>query len=102
MKMTHRRNNTTPPVLTYFCSFTNRYELDDMEIVTLLNKSREQQQNNEADETERTVRCNKCRIALWHRHIGGFFNPASATVCRDCNSLLRGTKYLSSISRKVY
>lgn len=49
---------------------SGRYELDEAEIVTLLNKSRDQTQNamNIADgnfdtlvSTERSIRCPKCR-----------------------------------------
>ena len=39
----------------------DRYELDDLEIVTLLNKTKEQRLNSEKKEAEVMVRCTKCR-----------------------------------------
>lgn len=75
------------------------FELDDLEIVSLLSKSEEAMSERKSkplqlDHTfeEQTIRCSKC----------GFTNPASATVCRDCNSLLRGNEFFSVSSRKMY
>lgn len=80
----------------------DRYELDDLEIVTLLNKTKEQRLNSEDKDTEVMIRCTKCRMRGKGLREGGFSNPASTTICRDCNSLLKRTDYTTSISRKVY
>ena len=40
----------------------DRYELDDLEIVTLLNKTKEQRLNSENKDTEVMIRCTKCRM----------------------------------------
>lgn len=40
----------------------DRYELDDLEIVTLLNKTKEQRLNSEDKDTEVMIRCTKCRM----------------------------------------
>lgn len=94
------------------CGLRCRYELDDAEIVTLLNKSKGQLQSSKNDEdksldalmsVDRTIRCGKCNcnnnINLW---LGGFINPPSSTICRECNSLLHGNELFTSISRKLY
>lgn len=38
----------------------DRYELDDLEIVSLLNKTKEQRLNQGTKETEVMIRCTKC------------------------------------------
>ena len=75
------------------------FELDDSEIVSLLSKSEEMMSERKSKPLqldhsfeEPTIRCSKC----------GFTNPISATVCRDCNSLLRGNEFFSVSSRKMY
>lgn len=78
------------------------YEMDDDEIVSLLRKTQSNQLlRNPLDSDnevltpvtiDRMIRCSKC----------GFTNPPSSTVCRDCNSLLQGNDYFTSLSRKVY
>lgn len=77
------------------------YDLDSAEIVCLLSKSPEPSmvdENFSPFETElipsetHSVICSKCNFA----------NPARATVCRECNSLLRGNEVFSSSFRKMY
>lgn len=81
------------------------YELDDNEIVTLLNKTQSVPNQKEGDETisvSRTIRCNRCLSIVVGLFLGGFINPPASTVCRECNSLLKGNQLFTSISRKVY
>ena len=83
-----------------------RYELDDAEIETLLKKTMDIRGTPGLSsghiDSETGVRCKKCRRIERQLTIGGYFNPPSATVCRDCNSLLRGNELFSSFSRKAY
>ena len=76
------------------------YDLDSAEIVCLLSKSPEPMfgENFSPLETElipsenNSIICSKCNFA----------NPVRATVCRECNSLLRGNEVFSSSFRKMY
>lgn len=76
------------------------YDLDSAEIVNLLSKTPEPVYGEGFSplETElipsetNSIICAKCSFA----------NPARATVCRECNSLLRGNEVFSQSFRKMY
>ncbi|KAK8790683.1 hypothetical protein WA588_002431 [Blastocystis sp. NMH] len=74
------------------------FELSDGEIETLLKKSMDHRpirrtvHNDFNPDGTAGIRCKKC----------GFMNPATATVCVDCNSLLRGNELFSSLASDVY
>lgn len=76
------------------------YDLDSAEIVSLLSRSPDPVFNEDLSSVQtelipsetNSIICAKCNFA----------NPASATVCRECNSLLRGNEVFSSSFRKMY
>lgn len=75
-------------------SLRSMYKLDDSEMMGLLENAVERKPSVEKRETylDHGIRCQKC----------GFSNPPSATVCRDCNNLLRGNETFALFSTKKY
>lgn len=88
-----------------------RYDLDDIERMGLLQRrsaryavspnSRPGIDEIASSEdllrmSDQGVRCTNCRhdrLGFW---IGGFLNPRSTTVCRECNFVLRGRERIRS------
>ena len=54
-------------------------------------------------ERDNGVLCKRCECFLYIRYwIGGYMNPSSATICRDCNNLLKGNEQFQSLLKTVY
>lgn len=78
------------------------YDLDDIEKIGLLRRKTNSfvlnrpSTHSEFSDHEYLLRgnegiqCSHCRFCSKWLWIGGFVNPKSTTVCRECNCILRG------------
>ena len=81
-----------------------------MEVLLSKNHLRDTFRKEEAADNERLITerdngvlCKRCGCSFCiYYWIGGYMNPSSATICRDCNNLLKGNEQFQYLLKTVY